>query len=176
MRASRPLAPALALAAVLVVAGALGSTARAMVLPAAAGTATAPRAVAPRTTLPAVESQVMCVTCKIPLPVAQSPQATRERAFIQSLIDRGESAGQIRRALVYQYGPAVLALPSAHGFDLAAYLVPVAVVLGSLATLALLLPRWRRRTRAGQDPGEEPVTALSPADAARLEADMARFD
>jgi cytochrome c-type biogenesis protein CcmH len=130
-----------------------------------------------RTTLPAVEAQVMCVTCKIPLPVAQSPQADRERAYIQSLIDQGAGMAQIKRELVYQYGPAVLALPSSHGFDLAAYLVPVAVVLALLATLAVLLPRWRRRARAAQGAGTaEPSPALSPADAARLEADMARFD
>ena len=42
-----------------------------------------PRAPPPRTSLPAIERQVMCVTCKIPLNVAQSPQADRERAYIQ---------------------------------------------------------------------------------------------
>jgi cytochrome c-type biogenesis protein CcmH len=139
-------------------------------------TAAAAWAAMARTTLPAVEGQVMCVTCKIPLPAAQSLQATRERAYIQSLIDQGRSDTQIKRALVYQYGPAVLALPSAHGFDLAAYLVPVAVVAALLIGLALLLPRWRRRTRAAQAARGAPVSPLSPADTARLEADMARFD
>jgi cytochrome c-type biogenesis protein CcmH len=137
-------------------------------------------AVAPRTTLPTVEGQVMCVTCKIPLSVADSPQASRERVFIQGLIDRGRSEAQIKRALVYQYGPAVLALPASHGFDLTVYVVPVVVLLALLATIAAILPRWRRRARAAQaaraaaeipSPG-----ALSTADAARLEADMARFD
>ena len=90
----------------------------------------------------------MCVTCKIPLNVAQSPQADRERAFIQSLIDQGETEAQIKHALVGQYGPTVLALPSDHGFDLAAYLVPVAAFLALLAALAVLLPRWRRRAGA----------------------------
>ena len=33
----------------------------------------------PRTTLPIIERQVMCVTCKIPLDVAESPQANLER-------------------------------------------------------------------------------------------------
>ena len=52
----------------------------------------------PRTSLPAIERQVMCVTCKIPLNVAQSPQANREREFIQGLIDRRpeRSADQAR--------------------------------------------------------------------------------
>jgi cytochrome c-type biogenesis protein CcmH len=140
----------------------------------ASGVATA---ATPRTTLPAVEAQVMCVTCKIPLTVAESPQASRERAYIQSLIDQGRGLTQIKRALVYQYGSAVLALPGAHGFDLTAYLVPAAVVGALLVILALLLPRWRRRARAAQAAGGAPApTTLSPADTARLEADMARFD
>jgi cytochrome c-type biogenesis protein CcmH len=131
-------------------------------------------AAAPKTTLPAIERQVMCVTCKIPLNVAQSPQADRERAYIQSLIGEGESEAQIKRALVGQYGPAVLGLPVAHGFDLAAYLVPVAVVLALLATLALLLPRWRRARSEGTL--GTPATTLDAVDAARLDADLARFD
>jgi len=117
----------------------------------------------------------MCVTCKIPLNVAQSPQADRERAFIQSLIDKGSSEAQIKRALVAQYGPSVLGLPGAHGFDLSAYLVPIAVVLSVLATMVLLLPRWRRRGRA-QSAGEEGTAALDASEAARLESDLARFD
>jgi cytochrome c-type biogenesis protein CcmH len=134
-------------------------------------------AAAPRTSLPAIEREVMCVTCKIPLDVAQSPQADRERAFIQSLIDRGQTAAQIKRSLVAQYGPTALALPSTHGFDLAAYLVPLAAFLALLGTLALLLPRWRRHAdaRARTVPSESAAT-LSSADAARLDADLARFD
>jgi len=150
--------------------------------PAAASPAAASASGVARTTLPAIEEQAMCVTCKIPLPLAQSPQANRERAFIAQLIAAGDTEAQIKRALVREYGPAVLALPSAHGFDLAAYLVPAAVVLGVLVLLGLLLPRWRARARADAPPGGaggaggDPSSTLSPADAARLEADMARFD
>jgi cytochrome c-type biogenesis protein CcmH len=134
--------------------------------------AAAGSAAASRPTLPAIERQVMCVSCKIPLNVAQSQQADRERAFIQRLIDEGRSEAQIKRALVAQYGTAVLGLPAAHGFDLTVYLVPIAVVLALLAMVALLLPRWRRRS-----PGERsrPSPTLDPADRARLDADLARF-
>jgi cytochrome c-type biogenesis protein CcmH len=132
-------------------------------------------AAAARPSLPTIERQVMCVTCKIPLNVAQSPQADRERAFIQSLIDEGKGEAQVKDALVSQYGPAVLALPSDHGFDLAAYLVPLLAVLALLATLAVLLPRWRRQARA-QAGAEQQQQALSATDAARLDADITRFD
>jgi cytochrome c-type biogenesis protein CcmH len=136
-----------------------------------------------RASLPAIERRVMCVTCKIPLIVADSPQADRERAYIEGLIEEGETTAQIERALVSQYGPAVLGLPSAHGFDLTVYAVPLAVVLALTMTLALLLPRWRRRGRGAQTsesaPGGEASVAtppLSDADAARLDADLARFE
>jgi cytochrome c-type biogenesis protein CcmH len=127
------------------------------------------------TSLPVIERQVMCVTCKIPLEVAESPQADREREFIQGLIDEGQDEAQIKRALVAQYGPTVLALPSAHGFDLTVYLVPLAVFLALLATIAVLLPRWRRHTRAQAGSVLE-AQPLDPAASARLDADLARFD
>jgi cytochrome c-type biogenesis protein CcmH len=133
------------------------------------------RAATARASLPVIEREVMCVTCKIPLNVAQSPQADRERAFIQSLIDEGRSEAQIKDALVGQYGRAALALPSNSGFDAAAYLVPLAALLALLAALAVLLPRWRRRARA-QAGERSPAPALGAADAKRLEADLERFD
>jgi cytochrome c-type biogenesis protein CcmH len=161
MRAARALlAAVLAFGAIAAIAG-----------PSAAGAS----ARVPRTSLPVIERQVMCVTCKIPLNVAQSPQADRERAFIQGLIDQGQGEAQIKRELVAQYGPAVLGLPSASGFDLTAYLIPLAVVLAALATLLLLLPRWRRHAGA-QGGREAPAAAISASDRARLDSDLARFD
>jgi cytochrome c-type biogenesis protein CcmH len=150
------------LTAALMTLGASGATAQ----------ATAPR---PRASLPVIERQVMCVTCKIPLNVAESPQADRERAYIQGLIDDGQTEAQIMRELVGQYGPAVLGLPQTHGFDLAAYLVPLAFFLALLTALLLLLPRWRRHARARAAAGSSQPT-LDPVNAARLDQDLARFD
>jgi len=132
-------------------------------------------AATPGTSLPVIERQVMCVTCKIALNVAQSPQANLERAYIQGLINQGQDEAEIKRSLVAQYGPTVLGLPSTHGFDLAAYLVPLVVVLALITTVLVLLPGWRRRARARTAASTTPVT-LSPTDAARLESDLARFD
>lgn len=143
----------------------------ALLAPAAQGAAI----VKPRASLLAIERQAMCVTCKVALDESQAPQANLEREYIQSLIDKGEDEAEIKRSLVAQYGPTVLGLPSAHGFDLAAYLVPLAVVLGLLATVLLLIPSWRRRGRA-QAATTAASTTLSAADAARLESDLARFD
>jgi len=148
---------------------------------AAVPTAAAVATVKPRASLPEIEPQVMCVTCKIPLNVAESAQADRERAYIQELIDRGENEAEIKRALVGQYGSRVLGLPSAHGFNLAAYLVPIAVVLALIGVVAIALPRWRRQARAQASAAAaatpaSSAPALDPSDAARLESDLARFD
>lgn len=136
---------------------------------------TAASAIAPRASLPTIERQVMCVTCKIPLNVAESPQAGRERAFIRNLIAQGKTEAQIKDALVGQYGQTVLALPGTKGFDLAAYLVPIAVVLGLLILLALLLPSWRRHALATAARTPQ-IPELDAGDAARLDADLERFD
>jgi len=150
------------------VAVALAATLLATALPPAIGAASPG-------TLPTIERQVMCVTCKIPLNVAESPQANRERAFIRGQIAQGRSEAQIKSALVAEYGPAVLALPSAKGFDLTAYIVPAAVVVALVALLAVLLPGWRRSARAQRERGEA-APELSATDSARLQADLDRFD
>jgi cytochrome c-type biogenesis protein CcmH len=144
----------------------------------ATATATATTPGKPRASLPQIEPQVMCVTCKIPLNVAESKQADDERAFIQELIDKGEDEAEIKQALVGQYGPSVLGLPKASGFNLVVYLVPVAVVLALIAIVLLLLPRWRRQSkaRALATAGAGLSSSLSPSDAARLDSDLARFD
>ncbi len=131
-------------------------------------------AVTPRTSLVAIEQQVMCVTCGIPLQEADSPAAQQEKAYIQHLVSAGDSVSKIKAKLVAQYGDAVLALPPDRGFNVAFYLVPIAAVLLALVIVALLLPRWRRNRRASPAPGS--AEPLSATDSARLDADLARFE
>jgi cytochrome c-type biogenesis protein CcmH/NrfF len=130
---------------------------------------------APRTSLTDVEYDVMCVSCHEPLAVAQSPQAEAERSYITMLIAQGQTKRQIEQALVAQYGTAVLARPPAHGFNLAIYILPPAVLLGGIVLLAFTLPKWRRRAR---DAAANPLPAgpkLSADDARRLDDDLRRF-
>lgn len=131
-------------------------------------------AVRQRTTMAQVLPYVMCVTCHIPLANAQSPQAEQERGYIQQLIAQGDTFAQIKQALVAQYGDAVLALPPAKGFDIAVYAVPVGVVAALAVLLIVLLPRWRRRPPRGGTGGATPE--LTREDAARLDAELARYD
>jgi cytochrome c-type biogenesis protein CcmH len=139
------------------------------------GSATALAAPAPKTSLTAVEPDVMCVSCKEPLAVAQSPQAYAERNFIRTLVAQGYDKRQIEQALVAQYGPAVLGQPPAHGFNLTVYVLPPALVALGIAILALVLPRWRRRS-AARNAAAHPPPAMSPQENARLEQELAHFD
>ena len=124
---------ALALAALLL----------ALLLPAAA------LAVTPKADLVDVEDEVMCVTCKVPLNIAEGRQPDGQRALIRDLIAQGKTKAQIKQALVAEYGEDVLALPETSGVGITAYAIPI--VLGALVagSLALLVPRWRRRPAAG---------------------------
>lgn len=135
--------------------------------------ASAAAAACPKTSLSAVEGQVMCVQCGIPLAVAESPSADQERSFINAMIAQCRSASQIKRALVYQYGDRVLALPRASGFGLAAYLVPALALVAALGAVTLAALRWRRRRPPPAAAAGAP--APDPDDAARLEADLSRF-
>ena len=132
-------------------------------------------AAAPRASLTDVENDVMCVTCHEPLIEAQSPQADEERGFIRQLITQGQDKQQIERALVSQYGPAVLGKPPASGFDLTVYVLPAIAVALAIAVTAVLLPRWRRATRAQARPAAS-GPALTTAEARRLDEDLRAFD
>jgi cytochrome c-type biogenesis protein CcmH len=151
----------------------------------------APAAVAacPLTSVADVEDEVMCPVCGTPLALAtEAPQAQRERAFILSQVEDCRSKEEIKRALVAEFGPAVLALPPAEGFDLAAYIVPVVAVLLATAILIVLAVRWRRRRGDTVDDEPPPTAARDDAerleaeeqasceDEARLEADLRRYD
>jgi cytochrome c-type biogenesis protein CcmH len=128
---------------------------------------------APRASLTDIENDVMCVACHEPLAVSQSPQANSERDFIRTLIAQGQTKQQIERALVAQYGPAVLGRPPAHGFNLTVYVLPPALVLIGVVTLLLTLPRWRARAAAAPPAGGEPLDA---ADQQRIDQELAAFD
>lgn len=137
----------------------------------------AAQAATPKANLVDIEDEVMCVTCKIPLNIAEAPQADDERAVIRDLIAQGKTKPEIKAVLVEQFGPDVIALPETSGVGITAYAIPL--LLGALvvAGLVVLVPRWRQRTPAGiATSGANAATDLSAEDAARLDADLSRYD
>ena len=147
----------------------------AMTLAATAAVPAGALAAAPKTSLTAVEPDVMCVSCREPLAVAQSPQSYAERAFIQTLVTQGYTKHQIEQALVAQYGPAVHGKPPAHGFNLTVYILPPAILVIGIVTLALTLPRWRRQA-AKRRAQRTVLPPVDPVENARLEQELAHFD
>ena len=132
----------------------------------------APAAAAcPKTSLGDLEDEVMCPVCGTSLGLAaEAPQAQRQRAFIERLIDDCKSKEEIKAALVAEFGDGVLALPDDDGFDLAAYLIPLAVLLGAGGAIAVGVRRWRGE-RPPRPAGDAPAS-----DTKRLDDDLARYD
>ena len=142
----------------------------AFLLPTAAGAASALR-----TELNEIEGEVMCPVCGTLLELAESPQATREKAFVEKLVKQGQSKDEIKEALVAQYGDAVLAEPKGSGFSLSAYVVPIIAFIAAAVLLALAIWRWRRAAGSREDRHPE-VEGPSDADRQRLDDDLARYD
>jgi cytochrome c-type biogenesis protein CcmH len=136
---------------------------------------TVPAMAGPRASLPDIEDEVMCPVCGVPLQLAESPQADRERAFIRALIARGATKQEVKDALVREYGRGVLSTPDDKGFDLAAWLVPAGGVLVALIALGFVVPRWRRASLSSGTGAAPVAPALSDSDSARLDADLARY-
>jgi cytochrome c-type biogenesis protein CcmH len=150
----------------------LAALAAALALPAAATAASCPQ-----TTLGDIEDEVMCSVCGTPLGLAEeAPQAQRERAYIEQLIADCRSKDQIKRALVAQFGEAVLAMPGDAGDDggledKLIYIIPGVGLLLAAAAIALTATRWRESKR--RQPGAKPAAA---ADSSRVDLDMERYD
>ena len=132
---------------------------------------------AEQASLTEIEKQVMCPVCGTLLQLAESPQAQRERVFINRLIDEGKSEAEIKDALVAEYGDEVLALPPDSGFSLSAYVVPILALLVAAAALAIGVLRWRR-AGGGRDGDGGSMRPPDPSerDSERLDADLARYD
>jgi cytochrome c-type biogenesis protein CcmH len=148
----------------------------ALVVVAALAVAPAAAACTPKTSLAQLESEVMCIVCKTTLDQSNSAFADRERAFIRRRASSPvcASKAQIKRELVAQFGPQILAAPPKRGFDLLAWLLPIAGILAAAVAIGALAWRWSR----GRDAA--PVVAgggaLDPELERRLDEELARFE
>ena len=130
---------------------------------------------APKTTLGDVEDEVMCPVCGTPLALAtEAPQANRERAFIQGLVDDCLTKDQVKDRLVAEYGSEVLSTPGRQR------LRPGGHAGARAGGAAGPRRRWRRaawqwrRTRRDQPGG--PAAGGPDADGSkRLQDDLDRY-
>jgi cytochrome c-type biogenesis protein CcmH len=107
-----------------------------------------------------VGSDLRCVVCQ-GLSVQDSPSelAQEMRVVIREKLEEGMTPDEVKQYFVGRYGEYILLAPEAKGFNLAVYLLPVAVVVGGAVFLVFAMRRWARRTAATAD-----VTADSPAE------------
>jgi cytochrome c-type biogenesis protein CcmH/NrfF len=130
-------------------------------------------------TLAELEKEFICPTCQTTLELSNAPVADRMRAFIRERIAAGDSESEISEALVAQFGEGVLAAPPKEGFNLLAWVLPLAGGAVAIGALAVALRRWSR-TRA--EPGAAAAPSangrppLDPELERRLDEELARFD
>ena len=118
-----------------------------------------------------LEAEIVCPTCKTTLDQSDSPIARRMKQMIRTRLAEGATEKQIKAELVAQFGPAVVAEPPKSGFDLLAWLVPIAILAAGAVGVGAIAWGWSRR-RVEEDPGEP----LDPDLERRLEAELERFD
>ncbi len=68
----------------------------------------------------------MCPICKTTLELSNSPAGDQIRREIQRGIDAGRTESEIKAGLVAQFGEEVLAAPPREGFNLLAWILPLA--------------------------------------------------
>jgi len=130
-------------------------------------------------TLNELENEVMCPVCNTTLAESNSDAAKAIEREIQDKISAGWTKSQIKDFLVQQYGESILAAPPKHGFNLLAWVLPLAGI--AVAALILGVAAWGW-TRGRADP--EPLLAQSangqgPIDPEldrRVDEELARFD
>jgi cytochrome c-type biogenesis protein CcmH/NrfF len=121
-----------------------------------------------------LEAEIVCPTCHTTLDQSNSPIAARMKSFIRVRIAAGDTAAQIKAKLVDQFGPAVLAEPRKHGFDLLAWLLPLGVLALGVIVVGGLAWTWSRRR--DDEPGAGEDVGLDPDLEQRVDEELARYE
>src|SRR4051795_5776707 len=131
-------------------------------------------------TLNELENEVMCPVCGTVLAQSDSPAAKAIERDIRARIARGWTKSQIKDSLVANYGEEILASPPKHGFNLLAWLLPLAGLAAAAVVLGVAAWGWAR-SRA--DPaGSAPLTSpnghgsIDPELERRVDEELARLD
>jgi cytochrome c-type biogenesis protein CcmH len=130
-------------------------------------------------TLADLEDEIMCPVCGTTLDQSDAAIARQMKAFIARRIDAGDTKGEIRAALVDEFGERVLASPPKRGFNLLAWVLPLVGVAVGAAALGVAAWRWtgtRRHAAASVDPAANGRGPIGPELERRLDEELARFE
>ncbi len=99
-----------------------------------------------------------------------SGQSEQLRELIRQKVGQGESKSAIMDYFVDMHGEEILAAPPKKGFALAAWLLPLFVVVNGAGLILVLTFRWTRNRRGGEDdepgspmPVDDPTPPTPPA-------------
>jgi cytochrome c-type biogenesis protein CcmH len=125
-----------------------------------------------KTSLSALEGEIMCPTCHTTLDQSDSPAAKRIEHRINVLIAQCKTESEIKADLVRNFGAGILAAPPRKGFDLLAWWLPIGGVLAGAILVAFGVWRWSR-TRGSPESEEPPLDAETEE---QLDELLARLD
>jgi len=122
-----------------------------------------------------LETKLVCPVCHETLDQSNAPVAQQMKLEIRRRIAQGWTEKQILDEMVANYGSNVLSTPATHGFDLLAWVLPLAAV--AVGAVALGIGAWYW-SHARRDEPEQEVSAppASPEDEARVDAALQQFD
>jgi cytochrome c-type biogenesis protein CcmH len=109
------------------------------------------------------------------------------RAFMRARIAAGDTKSQIKAKLVAEFGPSVVEpAPPRRGFDLLAWVLPIAGLVAAGLVLAVAVARWSRSRDTGEasasteatepDPTRNGRAPIDPELERRLDEELARFE
>ena len=131
-------------------------------------------------TLAELEREVMCPICATPLELSNSPAADQIRREIERGIAAGKTKAEIKAELVAQFGEGILAAPPREGFNLLAWVLPLAGGLVAVVALAYAARRWlagrEGAPAAGPAANGRTGVVLDRELERRLDDELARFD
>ena len=106
----------------------------------------------------ALEAQTTAVASTLRCPVCQgesiqdspSDLARQMRIVVRDKLRAGNTPEQVRAYFVSRYGEWILLDPAMKGLNVVLYVIPVLLVVGGLALVAILVRRW-----TAPDPGTQ---------------------
>lgn len=126
------------------------------------GPAQAPATRLPETTTAAdsaIDARTAAIAATLRCPVCQgesiqdSPAelAQQMRAVVRDRVRAGETPEEIKAYFVSKYGEWILLEPRMTGLNVLLYVLPVALIIGGLALVAILVRRWTTPPRENTD-------------------------